>query len=349
MHHLKNLPTLLQSRKLLILFLAGLLTFLLIGFLFFKPLTGKIFKALRRDVPVTEENIYANSLPGSHYKISVPPEPIDTYLAVDYRMWIPADTATLKGVFVVQHGCSDSGIPYARDPEWQALAAKHDLALLIPDFLTGDKPCEYWALINYGSGKAFFKALQQFAALSGHPELQEVPWVLAGHSGGADWAAQMFQQYSERTIAMVGARCGGFLFFGVNPTILNVPVLFSLGADDPHSDECVELPKTVFHKYRSAGALWTLAVEAETGHEIGRSQSFILSYLDAILPMRLPVNDFSLRPVDQENSWLGNLTTYEIAPASNYQGNPQEATWLPNETIALQWQKHVSGAAVSPE
>ena len=330
------------------LLISAILTFSLIVCPLFKPLTSKVLKALKGDVPATEESIYANALPGTHYKLSVPPEPTDTYLAADYRIWIPADVATLKGVFVVQHGCSSSGIPYASDPAWQSLAAKHHLALLIPDFLTGNKPCEYWALINYGSGKSFFKALNQFAEQSKHPELKEVPWVLLGHSGGADWAAQMFQQYSERTIAMVGARCGGFLFFGVNPTILNVPVLFSLGADDPNSDECVELPKTVFHKYRSTGALWTLAVEAATGHEIGQSQSFILSYLDAILTTRLSTDGFSLHPIEQKGSWLGNLATYEIAPASEYKGNSREASWLPNEAIAQQWQKHVSGKTVLP-
>jgi pimeloyl-ACP methyl ester carboxylesterase len=346
---LNNLSTYILSKRFLIPYFLGILTVSLIMLPFFKPLTRKVFNVLRRDAPAKDANLNSKSLPGTFYETSIPPETIDTYLAADYRLWIPAETslAAVKGILVVQHGCSGTGLDYANDLEWQSLAAKHHFALLGTHLATRDKPCEYWALINYGSGKAFFKALDQFAAKSQHPELKTVPWVLWGYSGGADWSAQMLQQYPERTIAMVGARCGGFTFFGVNPTLLNLPVLFSVGERDPNAAECVELPKTVFHKYRSAGALWTFAVEADTGHELGRSQDFILSYLDAMIPLRLSADNHTLRPVDPSDSWLGNLTTYKIESIRDYKENPREATWFPNESIARQWQQHVQNTANS--
>lgn len=290
-------------------------------------------------------------LSGSYYETSVPPEEAEYYLSADYRLWIPNGVTTIRGLIVKQHGCGDpaaeTGLDHANDLQWQALAAKHKFALLGTNLPSGDQPCENWALMNYGSGNAFLKALNVFAEKSRHPELESVPWVLWGHSGGADWVAQMLQEYPERTIAMIGMRCGGFLFLGTNPTLASIPVLFALGETEPTAGECLELPQRVFSRYRKINAVWSLAVEADTGHESGDTRFLAIPYLDAIITARLAEQGNQLRPIEAAKGWLGNLTTHAIFPAEDYTENPLEAVWLPNEEVAGKWREYVTTGKVA--
>jgi acetyl esterase/lipase len=57
---------------------------------------------------------------------------------VNYTVWIPPGTETLRGVVVHQHGCGEgsckSGQTGAYDLHWQALAKRHGCALLSPSY-----------------------------------------------------------------------------------------------------------------------------------------------------------------------------------------------------------------------
>jgi hypothetical protein len=149
-------------------------------------------------------------LHGKYYEASIPPSQEDYYQSADFRIWIPQDVQTIRGVIVKQHGCGDpaaaTGLDHANDLQWQALAAKHQLALLGAKFPTGNHPCEYWAIVNYGSGAAFLKALHAFAQQSQHPELDRVPWAFWGHSGGADCK-------NTPNALLQRSRCGVELYF----------------------------------------------------------------------------------------------------------------------------------------
>ena len=127
-------------------------------------------------------------------------------LPVNYTVWIPPDVKSLRGVIVHQHGCGEgsckSGLTGAFDLHWQALAKKHDCALLGPSY---EQPqaadCQLWCDPRNGSSAAFQKCLVDLGAKSGHPELAEVPWALWGHSGGGHWAGGMVLQHPERVAA----------------------------------------------------------------------------------------------------------------------------------------------------
>jgi pimeloyl-ACP methyl ester carboxylesterase len=292
-------------------------------------------------------------LPGSYYEVSIPPTKDDKYLSADYRIWIPDGVQKVRGLIVKQHGCGGAaaatGLDHANDLQWQALALKHQLALVGTKISSGDLPCENWALINHGSESAFLKAIAAFSEKSQHSELKDVPWVLWGHSGGADWVAQMLQQYPERTIAAIAARGGGFTMFGTNPTLVEIPVLFALGEKDKEVVyETHELPKQAFFRYRKIDAPWALAFEANTGHETGDTRLLSIPYFDAILTSRLSKDGNDLRPIDKAKGWLGDTSTREIAPANQYRGDRLKAAWFPNEETARKWQEYVSKGQVSP-
>ena len=62
-------------------------------------------------------------------------KPGELSFPVNYTIWIPPGVKTLRGVIVHQHGCGEgsckSGLTGAYDLHWQALAKKHDCALLV--------------------------------------------------------------------------------------------------------------------------------------------------------------------------------------------------------------------------
>ena len=103
---------------------------------------------------------------------------------VNYTLWAPPGVKTLRGVVVQQHGCGEgsckSGLTGAFDLHWQALAKKHDCALLSPAYEQPDKAdCQMWCDPRNGSDAAFQKCLVDLGKQSNHPELASVPWALS--------------------------------------------------------------------------------------------------------------------------------------------------------------------------
>lgn len=275
---------------------------------------------------------------GTIYDTTMTPLQDDTYKIADFRLWVPDDVETLRGVVVYVHGCTDSSLDIVTNEQWLALAKKWDMALMGTRFEPhGD--CLEWMRLEGGSDVAFLAALRVFARQSDHKELLAAPWVFYGYSGGAYWAFWETVRAPDRVV-------GAFLRSGgkastIDPAALNVPMVLSKAEVD-HIDTT-----PTFTTYRSQGALWSLAVEANTEHK-GEQSSWTLAipFLDAVCAQRLPPTPHpegitQLRPIDPAQGWLGNVTTFEIAPVASYQGEPLQAAWLPDETTARTWQEFV--------
>jgi hypothetical protein len=64
--------------------------------------------------------------------------------------------------------------------------------------------------------------------------------------------------------------------------------------------------------------------------------------------MRLPdKGGQKLKPVDTSKAWLAPLFSDEAKPAAEFKGNPNEAVWLPSETVAKAWMEYVKTGATS--
>src|SRR3989442_4294999 len=144
-------------------------------------------------------------------------------VAVTYTIWIPEGVKTLRGIIVHQHGAgttaSIEGSTAAYDLHWQALAKKWDCALWGSSYhVLNEKidispgASELWFDPRRGSEKTFLKALADFAANSGHPEIEEVPWALWGHSGGGIWSDVMTALHPDRVMAVL-IRSGSAVIF----------------------------------------------------------------------------------------------------------------------------------------
>lgn len=300
-------------------------------------------------------------------------EPGQLIFPVNYTIWIPPTAKTLRGVIVHQHGCGEgscrSGLTGAYDLHWQALAKKHDCALLSPAYEQPDKAdCQMWCDPRNGSDAAFQKCLKDLAGKTGHPELAKVPWALWGHSGGGHWAGGMVLMHPERIVA-------AFLRSGVpllqpNPdraTIkhhslpeasLLVPIMCNLGVQEGVSETSKTGPfagvwpanEVFFNEVRANGGLIGVSVDPLSSHDCGNQRYFAAIWLDACLTARLPKTaDGSLRPMPTRESWLAPPLGPIATSAASFSDDPQKAGWLPNEVVAKAWMQYVKDTGITDE
>ncbi len=258
---------------------------------------------------------------------------------VNYTIWIPENVKLLRGVIVHQHGCGEgsckSGLTGAYDLHWQALAKKHDCALLAPSYEQPEKAdCQMWCDPRNGSAAAFQKGLVELGKMSGHPELAEVPWALWGHSGGGHWAGGMVLLYPER-VAAAWLRSGVPLLEPNpgRPTIkahtlpdaaLQVPMMCNLGTKEGVTSKDGRFAgvwtanEAFFKAVRKRGGLVGVAVDPLTAHECGNQRYLAIPWLDACLSARLPkASGQPLQPMPADAAWLAEPTGTQASPPRN--------------------------------
>jgi pimeloyl-ACP methyl ester carboxylesterase len=283
--------------------------------------------------------------------------------AVNYTIWIPKNVKTLRGVIVHQHGCGEgsckSGLTGAYDLHWQALAKKHDCALLSPAYEQPEKAdCQLWCDPRNGSSQAFQKCLVELGAKSGHPELSQVPWALWGHSGGGHWAGGMVLLHPERVAAAwlrsgvpllnADAKRPGIKAHTLPEAALKVPMMCNLGTKEGVSDKTGRFAgvwpanQEFFGAVRQKGGLVAVAVDPLTSHECGNQRYLAIHWLDACLELRLPKTAGGpLAEMPKASAWLAPINGGAAIAEGKIHGAVLKVGWLPNESVARAWMEYV--------
>jgi len=296
-------------------------------------------------------------------------QPGELIYPANFTIWIPQGVKSLRGVIVHQHGCGEgsckSGLTGAYDLHWQALAKRHDCALLSPAYEQPEKAdCQMWCDPRNGSDAAFRKCLIELGAKSGHPELADIPWALWGHSGGGHWAGGMALLHPERVVA-AWLRSGVPLLKAdtaqtaikshtLPEAALKVPMMCNLGT---HEGVTVKdgrfagvwpANESFFDAVRAKGGQIGVAVDPLTAHECGNQRYFAIAWLDACLGARLPKSGTGpLNDMPLETSWLAPITGSEAVAAASFTGDPLKAGWLPGEAAAKAWTQYVKDTVVT--
>ncbi|WP_298351061.1 fibronectin type III domain-containing protein [Runella sp.] len=280
---------------------------------------------------------------GQYFEVNIQPESGEQFKSAVYRLWLPRNTATIRGIIVKQHGCgigaSKHGLNHANDLQWEALAQKHQMALIGTE-LTNYELCAQWFNLAGGSGKAFLRGLDTLAKQTNHPELTKVPLALWGHSGGGFWCTSMLFEYHERILCAL-PRSGGYSSMEWNPAVKQVPVMWMAGEKDIVDNQEYARALTVksFATYRRLGALWGVAIDPKADHGNRDGRSFYVRWFDTILSLRLPDSGNIPMPLDSLKGWLGHPTTYEIRPFNEVETDRNKWVWLPTESVAQNWQE----------
>jgi pimeloyl-ACP methyl ester carboxylesterase len=300
------------------------------------------------------------------------PEPGELVYPVSYTVWIPPAAKVLRGLIIHQHGCGEgsckSGLTGAFDLHWQALAKKHDCALMSPVYEQPDKAdCQMWCDPRNGSDATFQKSLLDLGRLSEHTELSTVPWAIWGHSGGGHWAGGMFLLHPQR-VAAAWLRSGVPALKTVegkpNPYVIpeaaaKVPVMCNLGTKEGVTVRAgrfagvwpqVEL---FFRELRSRGGLVGVAIDPLSSHECGNQRYLAVPWFDACLSARLPARqDDPLAPMSGDQAWVTTLDIDDLKnvtpiPRAKFDGEIESSIWLPNQIIAKAWAQYVDDTAVT--
>jgi hypothetical protein len=308
-----------------------------------------------------------------YYRVRYEPStaPDGLVFGVSYTVWIPPGVKTLRGVIVHQHGCGEgsckSGLTAAFDLHWQALARKHECALLGPSYEQPEKAnCGLWCDPRNGSEQAFLRALGEFATQSHHPELATVPWALWGHSGGANWVGNMLILHPDR-VAAAWLRSGTPRITPRDsappPTVeipaaaCAVPAMCNLGTREGVTEKDGKFAhgwdgvRAFFTDFRAKGGLIGVAVDPNSSHDCGNSRYLAIPWFDDCLTARLPdqAGSAALKPMPTAGAWLASLPgdTAPPAPAAQFTGDAKAAVWLPDERIARAWAEYVKDGNVS--
>ena len=301
------------------------------------------------------------------FDCTIEPGPDDAVGTAHYRIWIPEETPELRGIIFRQHGCGQGarklGLEHADDIQWQTLAQKHGFALMGSQIWAPEEDCSTWTMPEDGSANAFLSAIKLFARASGHTELNQVPWCLWGHSGGAIWTVNMAYLYPERIIAAF-SRSGGLSPVGSsykrslpktpnsNAATLQVPILFCYGEREYNEGNrfynLIAGVHEVFEYGRKHKAPWALTVHPDSEHENSQSRQLAIRFFDNIIPARLPDPAHSenkvqvLKTLPTRKYWIGLHESLETFEASNLQSNLQsnlhESSYLLNKTLAADWE-----------
>ena len=308
-----------------------------------------------------------SSSEGRYLQVTYPPSTTkgELQLGVIYTLWIPDNIKTVRAVIVHQHGASipaaQAGATSAYDLHWQALAKKWNCVLLGPSYHVLNDAidltpggAELWFDPRQGSERVFLRALEEFAAKSGHAEIATVPWCLWGHSGGGIWANVMSILHPDRVLTAF-LRSGTAVMFRsrhefvqpeVPPAVYEIPTMINFGVGE-RGNRPWDGSIATFQEYRAQGAPIGFAPDPRTGHFCGDSRYLAIPFFDACLQMRLTEWGKILRPVDVSSAWLATPFGDTATPAAEFKGDPKEAAWLPNAAVARIWMEYVRSGTVS--
>ena len=287
------------------------------------------------------EGPWSVDYPASH-------QPGELSVPATFHLWVPPKVTRVRAILVHQHGCGDgaerSGETAFLDLHWQALAIRHQAAILSPHYRAGDQvECRLWCDPRNGSDAVFQRALQDLAQRSGHPEVATAPWCLWGHSGGGFWASLMLAAHPDRIVAIFcrsGAATSAWKRGEIPKpqfpdSAFGVPICLNPGLkerDDARFSGAWVTTTQFFELLRTRNAPAAFAPDPLSGHDCRNSRLLAIPFFDACLRLRLPKSGNGLRPLRTQDAWTG---TWENAAIRR--GPPQTPveSWLPDKACAL--------------
>ena len=299
-----------------------------------------------RQLAITVIVFLSGNLFAQNYKITLEPT-IGKFLEVEYYMWIPENIKTVKGIILHQHGCGDAAYKSGRnafyDTQWRALAKKYDFALMGSSYLSTNA-CYDWVHPEEGSYQTFIRGISELAKKSDHEELEDVPWVLWGHSGGGHWAYDMVLQHPDKILCSV---LKSPAWTDTSSLGLQVPLLCLLGVREGYDTFSKDVWSTSVEamKYRiRENAPVCIAPDPTSGHESANSRLLAIPFIDEILKLRS--NDGSAN-IDRSNQCYIDLGNLKRTDKITDIGDINNANWYPNKFFAEKWLEFIKTGHVT--
>lgn len=291
--------------------------------------------------------VYLNCISQIHTTQYIPGE-VDTKGIANYALYIPYSLEQVRGIYFRLPGWQGSSLSVVNNETYKTLVEKHNFALLgvqmLGSYTSNVEEISLW------SGEGTLVALERLAEISDHHEIKDVPIYLEGISAGGQFAYHFTRFKPDKVIAFLTMKGGYHTLADNYDDVRKVPGYMFIGEFDlPYR---LTNLSTIFYNNRPYGALWTLAIEPNSGHSRVNDTSLLFSYFRSIISVRLPESTIpgeqvQLREIDAEIGWLGDATSQKIGSYECYNLEIDKACWFPDEENAKIWQSFVSSGIVS--
>jgi len=278
---------------------------------------------------------------GTYYdapSTSVPTPSFATYVH-DTRLWIPNDVTVIRGVMVLANGANGDQRGRTAELDWQAFARAHGFALMG----THGYICYNSDAVVNAEVPVLLGDLAWYATASGHPEVANLPFILAGWSGGGQIANGINTKIPERVIAFIANKGSNYLAPS-SAASLKTPAILVAGQLDGqiNRDGITHL----FESNRRSGALWADAFEWNTGHAEGNVDGVFFTFFDHAIRARYPARatplsgPVTLLDLPETSGWLATAPTFNnglsgtVYPYAGYPGTKTTACWLMDADVA---------------
>lgn len=244
-----------------------------------------------------------------------------------FRIWIPEGVSPVRGLVFNPYYTKA-----VTQEHWQAACRLWGFGILAANFF-GVKSAEFPAVID--------KALDAFAEQGGRPELAKAKLCPVGMSAGAGMCTRIAEGMPDRVIAM------GPVCLEVGPRgqeSMPIPALTVFGERDGKQYEklMAKLPEV-----RAQGGRFGIAVQWRRKHEFARANNLLMPLFDAAIRKRLGDPGGPLKPYEEEEGWLGDVSSWRdgparIAPYAEFEGDKAGACWFPDARTAHAWRAFVT-------
>ena len=270
------------------------------------------------------------------FDISIPENDTASYTYADFRIWINDSTDTLRGIYWFMHPNNGDSRDIVTDTAYQNLAQGQNFAVLGAHIFNMH--------MDTGIGDAVIAAMDSFAILSQHQELSFIPFFINGYSWGGQFAYHFTKWKPERIVGFITQK-GGYHDTTNAELAIQVPALMIVGEND--LDYRIENLTNIFLNHRPEGAKWILAKEPGAGHSLVTDFSFLNSFFNTVVNLRIPHSTNLFEPIilnslSDSIGWLGNQDTYTIGSWECYNSNKDSSSWFPSRLVGEKWQNFVS-------
>lgn len=209
-------------------------------------------------------------------------------------------------------------------------------------------------------------ALRALAEATGHPEVEFVPFLTAGHSAAGLFCRRVGYWAPERTIGIVMIKSGNF-HHGIEDmtrTLRGVPLIHFSGEREEYGPEGGDLKNGLRSVYgrqtqwvmtrmqmlerrrKHEDNIWTLVVHRGGGHTQWNKDmtELFIRYMRSVVALRVPPGPpdgtrvVQCRPLTAQDGWLydADIKNPQHAPApyADYTGDKLLAFWAPDEATA---------------
>lgn len=263
-------------------------------------------------------------------------------------LWIPPNCNHVRAVILGKHNMSEEGI--LEHPDFRTAMSELGFAeiWITPGMDVNWDPAR-------GTQEAFEKMMEQFAEISGYPELKDAPIVPIGHSAMATYPWNFGAWNPERTLAILSVHGDSPRthlpgYGGKNPdwedrTIEGIPGLIVMGEYEWWEDRLF----TSFD-YRKEYPNAPLSLLGDAGHGHFDHSDELVNYLALFLKKAAayragpeagrPGSKVKLIPVLAEDGWLADRwrkdkePTAVAAPYNEYTGDRDAAFWYFDQEMA---------------